>query len=114
MSSTTAEPTRAWYVDALLRQMQDLARGLGIITRHPGWVAALTTRQYALAAPKLAILRAMERRAGGYYVDSSVLNATVRFVPRDTCVNCGSQKEEHLESGQCLFIPGGTFEETKP
>ena len=108
----------------LLRRMEDTATELGIVTRHPGWIEKLSILRMQRADTlkihplKLRWLGLKEREAGGYWIDTGgydgTLRSGIRFIPRDTCVKCQTVKSAHLDTGQCLFAPGSSFEETKP
>ena len=77
-----------------------------------------------LSPVELRGLVLLEEKAGGYWVDTYMLDPKdpdlskprggKRFIHRDMCVKCQTVKLAHLDTGQCLFAPGSTFEETKP
>lgn len=110
----------------LLQALRDAARQFGYDMRCGDWIARVTATVAAAerdplsyAPPvKVEFIRAMERRAGGYWVDNGnwVDDGVCppRFIPRDTCASCGSHKSSHLDGGQCLFGPGTQFKETTP
>ena len=110
-------------------QVTALRERIGIYD-DPSWLDKLTElrRRAVIPAAAEATISTHERLSGGYWVSAPdegqrtvdammkriAAFAGKRFIPRDTCVKCDSHKRDHLDSGQCLFVPGCTFEETKP
>lgn len=105
----------------LLAQLYDIATAIGV-SNEAGWLASVESYRLAGHGEPVfkAALVALEQRAGGYWIDvpsgdlSTHTLSDTRFIHRDMCVNCCSLRENHLDTGQCLFAPGSTFEETKP